>query len=140
MDKDRIYNIVKQFGAKKEKDYISIEFPIALHLWECLLEFRIYEYEDHYEICLDGDVFYRHNNNPNYYLDIFFKVRPEYKYLNIYLKNVKSAYYIDGRLEYIPQDAITASFPNNCNPNMALNDMIKFMIALDDYLYENNLW
>ena len=115
--------LFEDFSPKERDGYFEIEFPVAIYTSGTLVSLRIEQHEDKYIITHPDDIFSdRGNATLEFYYGIFKKWNKDC-YFAVEL--------IDG--------VLTMECPNNYNVAVTISDFIKFMIAFDDFIINNNV-
>ena len=115
--------LFEDFSPKERDGYFEIEFPVAISTSGTLVSLRIEQHEDKYIITHPDDIFSDIGNDTlEFYYDIFKKWNKDC-YFAVEL--------VDGIL--------TMECPDNYNVAVTISDFIRFMIAFDDFIINNNV-
>lgn len=113
----------KDFSPKLAKHYIQIKIPVITFTNGGYLDLRIKQKEDSYTIYCPTNMFLEANAGGD----------QEY-YFNLYNKNAKNYYDVK-----IKKGRIYKDYPIEFNVAVAINEFIRFFIAFDDFIINNDV-
>ncbi len=113
----------KEFTPKLARNYIQLNIPVITFTNGGYLELRIKQKKDSYTIYCPTNLFLEANAGGD----------QEY-YFNLYNKNEKNIYNVK-----IKKGKIYKDYQNDFNVVIAVNEFIRFYVAFDDFIINNDV-
>lgn len=119
-----LFEKLKKFVPRQRKNYIDITIPVVMNLNGSLLELRVKENENSYEILCQTNLFLEANagGSQKFYYDIFEKHDKNYHY-DMKIRNEK----------------IYKEYTKDYNIIVAISEFIKFFVMFDDFFINNSV-
>ena len=117
-----VMEYLETFSPRQGDGYVDFTVPVLFYSAHTFLDLRIIPGEDTYTVLCPDDLFYEANG-------------PQERYFNIFMSRDEHYHY---DME-IRDNIIFRTFENDFNPNVAVDEVIRFFVRFDDYILENDV-
>ena len=119
---DGIMKRLESFAPQRGEGFVDVTLPVVMYIDGGLLELRITPHAQGYTVATTRDMFEEANGGQAYYFKIFSKWD-------------KTEHY---GME-IRDGMICRTYPEEYSVTVALNECIRYFIALDDFILDNEV-
>lgn len=122
MKQKEIIEKLRGFSPVAKEDHIEIKVPVVMRLYDAFLMLQITPLEEGYMISDDGHTFDEWNHDLSYYFHLFLQNDTNCHY------DIQSS-----------KEKIYKVYPENFSVAVALDEFVRFFIALDDFILKHNI-